>query len=73
MADQADERLKALRASMKVALGRLTGSDELEAQGAKERPGAGTAQRARAVPAKKAAVPAKKGKAPRAAKPRSPR
>ena len=37
MADQADERLKALKASMKEALGKLTGSDELEAQGARER------------------------------------
>ncbi len=37
MADRADERLKALKASMKEALGKLTGSDELEAQGVRER------------------------------------
>ena len=42
MADQADERLKALKkASMKEALGKLTGSDELAAQGAREKAGGG--------------------------------
>ena len=41
MTDQADERLKALKTSMKEALGKLTGSDELEAEGARERAGGG--------------------------------
>ena len=60
MADAADDRMKALKASMKEALGKLTGSDELEAQGVRERVG-------RAVPSAKA--PAKKRAPHRAARP----
>lgn len=67
MADQADERLKALKASMKEALGKLTGSDELEAEGAKE---SGRGAGVRAGP-RAATPPAKKKAAPRAAKARS--
>lgn len=55
MADEADARLKALNASMKEALGKLTGSDELEAQGARERArGAAHSATKRATPATKA-------------------
>jgi len=61
MADQADERLKALKASMKEALGKLTGSDELEAQGAREKSD-GRAGRAAETPAK---PPAKKKATPK--------
>ena len=49
MADQANERLKALKASIKVALGKLTGSAELEAQGVRERSRGGGAERERHV------------------------
>ena len=56
MADQADERLKALKASMKEALGKVTGSDELEAQGAREKSGSGRVEVRTAAPAKKRAV-----------------
>ncbi len=45
MADQANERLKALKASIKEALGKLTGSDELEAQGVRERSSRGAVGR----------------------------
>ncbi len=50
MADQADERLKALKASMKEALGKLTGSDELEAQGKREKSGGGGKRNGRTAP-----------------------
>ena len=70
MADQADERLKALKASMKEALGKVTGSDELEAQGAREKSGIGRVER---VDEARAAPPAKKRATPRAAKARPPR
>ncbi len=67
MADQADGRVKALKqASMKEALGKLTGSDELEAQGAREKSGGGVGAPA---PAVGAAAPARK-KAARSAKSR---
>lgn len=63
MADQADERLKALKASMKEALGMLTGSDELEAEGAREKSGG-------SVRSKSGASKAKAAPTPREAKPR---
>ena len=72
MADEADERLRALKASMKEALGKLTGSDELEAEGARERSGEDVVERRTTAPAgTRAAPPAKK--APRRAKTRPPR
>lgn len=59
MADAADDRMKALKASMKEALGKLTGSDELEAQGVRERVGR-AAPTAKPAAKKRAARPAKK-------------
>ncbi len=70
MADQGDERLKALKASMKEALGKLTGSDELEAQGAQEKSGGSVGAR---EPKTRAAPPARKKAAPRGTKARPPR
>ena len=64
MADQMDKRLKALKASMKEALGKLTGSVELEAQGVRER--AGRVAPEAAGPARKAT--AKKAPTKRRAK-----
>ena len=63
MADQADERLRALKASMKEALGKLTGNDELEAQGARERSGGGARAKTGADAGKHKAEPKR---APRA-------
>ena len=69
MADQADERAKALKqASMKEALGKLTGSDALEAEGAREKAEGGIGA---AKPGTSAATPSRK--TTRGAKARSPR
>lgn len=71
MADQADERSKAMkRASVKEALGKLTGNDELEAQGAREKVRGGAGSRA---PAAGTPPAAKKPAASRGPKKRSPR
>ena len=69
MADQADERLRALKASMKEALGKLTGSDELEAQGARERSGGVEHSKPQGKPASRAkAAPGTKTARARVAK-----
>ncbi len=65
MADQAEARLRALKASMKEALGKLTGSDELAAEGAKERSGTAVGEGEAEA---RAAQPARKNAAPRASK-----
>ena len=71
MSKAADERAKALKmASMKEALGKLTGCDALEAQGAREKSGEGAGTR---EPAARTATPAKKKAAPRGTKARSSR